>query len=158
LKYHLRRSDREVKDWAAIEEVLRKGKYATLALCRTNEPYAVTLSYGYDASGRTLYFHCAQEGLKSEFVAANPAVCATIIEDRGYLQQECAHAYRSVVVRGKIEVLPDPDKPRAIDVLLDHLEETPEIMRAKLQARREPLADVQLWRLVIEEVTGKQGQ
>ena len=47
-------------------------------------PYVVTMNYGYDRGGRALYFHCAKEGLKTDFVRENPNVCATVIEDLGY--------------------------------------------------------------------------
>ena len=56
MSYHMRREDREIADWSVMEEVLRQGKYATLALCRDHEPYVFTLNYGYDAVERALYF------------------------------------------------------------------------------------------------------
>ena len=158
MKYHMRRSERQFKEWTVIEEILRKGKYATLALCRNNEPYIVTLNYGYDPANRSLYFHCAKEGLKTDFVTVNPNVCAMVIQDNGYIQNECEHAYRSVVIRGRVDILTEEDERRqAIDVLLNHLEERPEIMRAKLRDRTEKLRIVQIWRLVIEDVCGKEG-
>jgi nitroimidazol reductase NimA-like FMN-containing flavoprotein (pyridoxamine 5'-phosphate oxidase superfamily) len=159
MKYHMRRAERQLNDWPAIEEVLRKGRYAILALCRDNEPYAVTMSYGYDSATRAIYFHCAKDGLKAEFVTASPQVCATIIQDNGYIQGECAHAYRSVVIRGKIEVLSsDADKMKAVDVMLDHLEEKPQIMRAKLPGKTASFNEMRAWRLVIEEITAKEGR
>jgi nitroimidazol reductase NimA-like FMN-containing flavoprotein (pyridoxamine 5'-phosphate oxidase superfamily) len=159
MKYHMRRIERQLKDWPAIEEVLRKGRYAILALCRDNEPYVVTLSYGYESATRSLYFHCAKDGLKTQFITANPSVCATIIQDNGYIQNECGHAYRSVVVRGKIEVLSsEADKKKAVDVMLDHLEEKPEIMRAKLPGKTASFNAMRAWRLVIEEITAKEGR
>jgi uncharacterized protein len=159
MKYHMRRSERQITDQAIIEEILQKGKYATLALCRDNEPYIVTLSYGYESGSKSLYFHCAKNGLKTEFVQENPSVCATIIQDNGYIQGECAHAYRSVVIRGKIEILSDEsEKEKAVDVLIDHLEEQPEIMRAKLQNKSAQYKEMRTWRLIIEEISGKQGK
>jgi uncharacterized protein len=157
MKYHMRRSERQITDQAIIEDILQKGEYATLALCRNNEPYIVTLSYGYDSDSKTLFFHCAKNGLKTEFVQHNPIVCATIVQDNGYIQGECAHAYRTVVIRGKIEILSDEsDKAKAVSVLIDHLEERPEIMRAKLQNKSEQYKEMRIWRLIIEEISGKE--
>jgi nitroimidazol reductase NimA-like FMN-containing flavoprotein (pyridoxamine 5'-phosphate oxidase superfamily) len=159
MKYHMRRSEREITERTVHEEILRKGKFATLALCRNDEPYVVTLSYGYENASQSLYFHCAMDGLKTEFVMENPNVCATIIQDHGYIQNECRHAYRSVVIRGKVEILKkEDDKRKAIDVMLNHLEETPEIMRSKLLDKGEQFKEVQIWRLVIEDISGKQGR
>jgi nitroimidazol reductase NimA-like FMN-containing flavoprotein (pyridoxamine 5'-phosphate oxidase superfamily) len=158
MKYHMRRSERQITDRSVIEEILQNGKYATLALCRNNEPYIVTLSYGYDRDSNSLYFHCAKNGLKTEFVKDNPGVCATIIQDSGYIQGECAHAYRAVIIRGKIEILSENDKEKAVGALLDHLEDEPENMRAKLQNKTEQYREMQTWRLIIEEISGKQGK
>jgi uncharacterized protein len=155
----MQRSERQITGSAAIEEILRKGKYATIALCRNNEPYIVTLSYGYDSNSNSLYFHCAKNGLKMDFVHDNPNVCATIVEDNGYIQDECAHKYRSLVIRGKIGILTDEsDKEKAVNVLLDHLEKQPEIMRAKLQNKTEQYKNMQTWRLAIEEISAKEGK
>ncbi len=158
MKYHMRRAERRIEDWEAMEEVLRGGRFATLAFCRDNEPYIATLSYGYESSTRSLYFHCAKDGLKTEFVTANPRVCATIVRDGGYRQGECAHAYRSLVIRGSVEVLEDDgDKRRALDVMIEHLEERPEAMRAKMPDRKAQFDVVAIWKLAIEEISGKEG-
>jgi uncharacterized protein len=155
----MRRSERQIKDQAVIEDTILKGKYATLALCRDNEPYIVTLSYGYESDSKSLYFHCAKNGLKTEFVQDNPCVCATIVQDCGYIQGECAHAYQAVVLRGKIEILTEEsDKEKAMAVLIDHLEARPEIMRTKLQTKTEQYREMRTWRLAIEEITGKAGR
>jgi uncharacterized protein len=155
----MRRSERQITDQAVIEEILQKGKFTTLALCRNNEPYIVTLSYGYESDSKSLYFHCAKNGLKTDFVQDNPSVCATIIQDNGYIQGECAHAYRTLVIRGNLEVLTDEsDKAKAVNVLIDHLEERPEIMRAKLQNKSEQYKEMRTWRLIIEEISGKEGK
>lgn len=71
-------------------------------MCRKNEPYIVTLSYGFDKTKNAFYLHSALKGLKYEFLRENSSVCATIIDDKGYMINECAHAYRSLVVWGKM--------------------------------------------------------
>jgi hypothetical protein len=154
----MRRREREITAPSEIEEILRGGKYAVLALCRNNEPYIVTLSYGYERATRSLYFHCAENGLKTDFVRENPCVCATVIQDQGYKQNECKQAYRSVVLRGRIVlVTKESEKRKAVNVLLDHLEENPEAMRAKVQRLPGKFTAMQIWRLRIEEITGKHG-
>jgi uncharacterized protein len=90
-KYHMRRNDRQITDETELSEVLTQGKYAMIAMCRENEPYIVTLSYGYDKSKDTLYLHTGLKGLKIDFITYNPNVCATIIDDGGYIMGECSH-------------------------------------------------------------------
>jgi nitroimidazol reductase NimA-like FMN-containing flavoprotein (pyridoxamine 5'-phosphate oxidase superfamily) len=87
----------------------------------------VTLSYGFDAERGALYFHAAHKGLKLEFIAANPRACASIVEDLGYRNGECAHDYRSAVLFGRMSVVESPDERRhGLHVLIDHWRKDPE--------------------------------
>jgi hypothetical protein len=122
----MRRTDRQITDEATIDHILRTGRYATIALARGDEPYVVTLSYGYDAPGQTLYFHVANEGLKLDFIGMNPNACATVILDGGYVNGECEHPFQSVVMRGTMRIIRDAEeKARAIHTLVEHLEDDP---------------------------------
>jgi uncharacterized protein len=124
--YHLRRKDKEITDQGEIARLLKQGKYAIIALAKDNVPYIVTLSYGYDAEDGSLYFHCALQGRKLDWLSANARVCATVIEDLGYLENECEHAYRSLVIEGNLTKVDDlAGKKKALTVLLDHLESDP---------------------------------
>ena len=48
VKYHMNKAEREITDKARCGKFCTSGKYAIIAMCRDNEPYVVTLSYGYD--------------------------------------------------------------------------------------------------------------
>lgn len=99
-------------------------------MCSGNKPYIVTLSYGYDSKTNSLYFHCSPQGLKLDFIKANSLVCATVIEDGGYVVDECGHNYRIVVFWGKMKIVPDNDeKKHGMKVLLNHLENKPVCMK-----------------------------
>jgi nitroimidazol reductase NimA-like FMN-containing flavoprotein (pyridoxamine 5'-phosphate oxidase superfamily) len=157
MTYHLRRSDRKIQDPLQLEAVIKNGKYAAVALCRNNEPYIVTLSYGYDEADRALYFHGAKDGLKIDFLKANPAVCLTIINDQGYIPDICSHAYKTIVIRGKMELLEDEaERMKGIEILIHHLEENPEKMLAKVKQPSGSWDKTQVFRLKIEEITGKE--
>lgn len=153
----MRRNDREIKDPAEIRQVLKQGTFATIALCRENEPYLVTLSYGFDPGRNALYFHCAPKGLKLDFLAQNPQACATVIEDHGYVQTECDHHYRSVVLWGVLSPAQDlAEKRHAVEVMQNHLETDPQIVRTKTPVTDASLARVVILRLTIGESSGKQ--
>ena len=93
-EYHLRnRPNREIISDREINDILQKGKFVVISMCRDNETYIVTLSYGFDAKERALYVHCAPNGLKVDFFKTNNRISATIIEDGGYVADECAHNY-----------------------------------------------------------------
>ena len=107
-QYHLlNRPNREITSDEEITGILKKGKYAVISMCRDNEPYIVTLSFGYDAESNALYFHTAKAGLKLDFLNQNSLVCATVIEDGGYVPDVCEHVYKSVVFWGTMEVVQD---------------------------------------------------
>lgn len=55
-RYHLQKKEREIKDTKELQAIIKKGKYTTIALCRNNEPYIVTLSYGYDELKNDKYY------------------------------------------------------------------------------------------------------
>jgi nitroimidazol reductase NimA-like FMN-containing flavoprotein (pyridoxamine 5'-phosphate oxidase superfamily) len=157
--YHMQKSEREITEKTVLEEILKHGRFAVIALCRENDPYLVTLSYGYDPMKRSLYFHTARKGLKLEYLKANPSVCATIIEDRGYIMGECAHAYRSVVVRGKMAVVEILDeKKHGMEVMLGHLEIDPDVVRKRSLPDDKAYARAAILKLDILEMTGKAGR
>jgi len=157
-RYHLRRKEREIADPAVLRDLVSTGRYAAVALCRADEPYVVTMNYGFDAGRGALYFHCALEGLKLEFIRANPRACATIVHDLGYRHSECDHGYRSVVLRGPIAVVEDDaERVHGLGVLIDHQETEPGPVRERTIPGGRIARPVGLLRLDIEEMTGKEG-
>jgi len=159
VRYHMHKKEREITDPAVRDEILQNGKYAVISLCRDNEPYIVTLSYGFDARKKALYFHTAQRGQKLDFIRANPKACAAVIEDRGYIMGECAHGYRSVVIYGKMSLVAGlEEKKHGMEVMLRHLEENPDIVKKRSLQDDEAYGRAAILRLDIESMTGKAGR
>lgn len=157
--YHMTKKEREIKDPQIMKDILKNGKYTVIALCRNNEPYVVTLSYGHDEFSNTLYFHAGNKGLKLDFIRQNPAACGTIIEDLGYKKDECSHAYRSLVYWGKITVVEDlQEKKQGMEVLFHHLEEQPDSIRERTLNNNAAYNAVTIFKMEIDYMTGKQGQ
>jgi len=155
-RYHMHKKEREIKDNEELLEILKQGKYAVISICRNNEPYVVTLSYGYDKDNNSLYFHTAAKGLKIDFIKQNPNVCATVIDDKGYVMNECNHMFRSVVFWGEMSVVHDiEEKKHGLEILLNHLEENPKELEEKFLKSDETLKKTTLLRLDIKELTGK---
>lgn len=158
--HHLHnRPDREITDKSAVDAILNNGKYTVIALCRGNEPYVVTLSYGYDREKNALYFHCSPLGLKLDFIRANPLVCATVIEDGGYAYGECAHNYRTAVFWGSMKIVDDlNEKKHGMKVLVEHLEKEPEVIKEKLLKSDAFYSKMAILRLDISQIHGKAGR
>ncbi len=159
-KYHLHnRPNREIKEESDIIAILKNGKFAVISMCRNNEPYIVTLSYGYDFEKKSLYFHCAPKGLKMDFLSCNKKVCATVIEDGGYLMGECGHEYKSVVFWGDMQIVDNLDeKKHGMSILLHHLEKKDSVIREKIIKSEDFYSKMELLRLDIDQIHGKAGR
>ncbi len=154
----MRKAEREITDPSEVREILARGKFATIAMCRSREPYLVTLSCGFDEPRRALYFHSALKGLKLDILRDNPLVCATVILDLGYVPGQCSHAYRSVVLRGRMSLVEDLDeKKHGLDVLLRQLEPEAEAVRRRSLPNDAAYRAVGILRLDIEDMQGKAG-
>lgn len=152
----MRRDEKAITDNKIFEDLLKKGRYITISMSKNDVPYIVTLSYGYDNSQNALYFHCANEGQKIDYIKFNPNVCGTIIEDNGY-SEGCTQEFRSLIVRGTIEIVDDiPEKKYAFDILLSHLEKDPDILKEKHFKSDEAYSKTGILRLDITEITGKE--
>ena len=157
--YHLQNlPDREISDPKAVQELLKAGKYVVIALCHNNEPYVVTLSYGYDEQNNTMYFHGSRKGMKLDFIREHPAVCATLIEDHGYVPEQCSHNYKTLIIRGRMELVTElEEKRKGMDVMLGHLEKEPTSIQ-KLKLKSEAMYEhFSILKLSITQITGKAG-
>lgn len=155
-EYHLRKKEKEISDRDEINEILKKGKYATIGFSANDDPYLVTLSYGYDIQNKRIYFHCALKGQKIDYMTKNPKVCATVIEDNGYVKDFCEHKYSSLIVRGLIRVVDELDeKKHGLDILLNHLEENPDPIKARNIKDDKSYNSVCILCLDISDITGK---
>ena len=157
--YHMYKAEAAITDGVAIQDILAAGKYATLAFARHDEPYLVTMNYGYDPEALALYLHSAPRGLKLEFARENPRVCGTVIVDGGYIPNRCSHAYHSVVFWGRVEFLETPeDKAYGLGVLIDCLEPDPAATRERLLSDPDRLQNVAVLKVTIDEVSGRTGK
>ncbi len=157
--YHMNKKECEIKDKDVIYTIIEKGLYAVISMCRNNSPYIVTLNYGYDKEKNALYFHSALEGLKLEYINENPRVSGTVIEDRGYMMGKCDHSYRSAVFYGKMYNIEDlEEKIHGMEIMLHHLEDDPDDVRARILKNKDRYNKVSILRLDIEEISGKEGK
>ncbi len=152
----MQKKDKEITNEELKIEIVKRGKYTTIGMCHEGQPYVVTLSYGFDEQKHALYFHSAKKGLKLDFLKQNTKVCATIIEDKGYVHGQCNHLYSSIVLFGEMRVVNELDeKKHALNVLLNHLEEVTEQMKTRYLSRDDIYEKMVLLRLDIDHITGK---
>lgn len=157
-KYHLRRPEKAIADFDEIGEIIRQQKFMTLALCRQNEPYLVTLNYGYHQEANCFFFHCAKAGKKLDFLRANPRVWGQILEDLGYIQGECSHAYRCVEFEGVVD-FPDSleEKKNALELMIDQIEPQPQPLKERMLTE-DRISGVTIGRIHIEGISAKKNK
>ena len=157
--YHpLRRKEQEIKDSAELKAILAKTHYVTVAMCRDNEPYLVTLSHGYDENQNAIYFHCACEGKKINFLKANNRVWGQAFIDRGYVPGQCDHLFSSVQFSGRVSFVGDPaEKRRALAVMINQLEREPDTVMAA-QVSDATVAKTCIGRIDIDFLSGKRSE
>ena len=152
----MQKKEREILDQKILFEILKNGKFSTISLCRNNEPYIVTLNYGFDEICNCLFFHSAQKGLKLEYLKENQKVCGTILEDLGYVKSSCLHKYRSIVFWGDMTIVENlEEKKHAFDTMLKHLENNPNKLKKKFFKSEQSYNNTCLLRLDISLITGK---
>jgi uncharacterized protein len=156
MSFHVRRKDREITDVVALKQILKTTNYITIALCKDNEPYLVSLSHGYDEAKNCLYFHCAPEGRKIEYIKANNRVWGQAMLDYG-VTDDCDYAYTSVQFQGTIQLIDNlTEKTHAMEILVRQLSKDPETKLAKITP--EKLTKTAMGKINITYLSGKTHQ
>ncbi len=158
MTYHLRRKDLEITDERVLKKILKSTKYVTLALSIDNQPYLVSLSHGYDENRNCIYFHCATEGKKLDYLKTNNVVWGQALLDYGYSEGECDHRYASVHFSGKVTFIDKLDEKRlAMKCMIRHLDRNPEALILRLLDSEE-LKSTIVGRVDIEYMSGKKSE
>lgn len=89
--------------------LLRAAEVGRLALSLNDEPYVVPVTFVY--FNEKIFFHCAREGKKIDYVSANAKVCFEVDEflDVKADDNPCNYTltYRSVIAYGTAEFVED---------------------------------------------------
>ena len=94
-----------------------------------------------------------------DFLSFNKKVCATVIEDGGYIMGECGHEYKSVVFWGNMQIVNDlNEKKHGISILLHHLESDDFVIKEKILKSEDYFSKMEILRLEIEQIHGKAGR
>jgi nitroimidazol reductase NimA-like FMN-containing flavoprotein (pyridoxamine 5'-phosphate oxidase superfamily) len=149
----MRRKDKLVTDVKWMEDVLREGQVACVALSTLDGmPYALPIGYGYQDGA--IYLHGAPSGLKNDMIAENPRASFNVTVGmelvRGESGADFTNKYRSVTGFGDIEEITEPEeKNRALAILMRQYNGPHEDMT------EERAKHVWVAKLVIREMTGK---
>jgi nitroimidazol reductase NimA-like FMN-containing flavoprotein (pyridoxamine 5'-phosphate oxidase superfamily) len=139
----------KVEDMAPAEmhALLQRESFGHLGCARDGRPYVLPMDYAYD--GKELYFFTT-EGMKTQFIEANPQVCLQVEEIT-----DSTH-WRSVMVIGKAEQLTNAEEmQRAMKLITERNPSlTPAISATELDALGRAV-DIALYRITPELIDGR---
>lgn len=154
----IRRKEKAITEINEMKEILLKAQYITIAMCKDNQPYLVTLSHGYDPEEDVIFFHCAREGKKIDYLSLNNIVWGQALIDKGYAQGACDYLYATTQFMGKVTFLQDPEKKKkALTNMIHKLDDNPQAIIEK-QLTKKSVARVTIGRIDIEYMSGKKQQ
>lgn len=148
----MRRKDRQMSE-AFAWEVVDKCEYAFLAMsAEDGAPYGLPVTIV--RSGNAVYFHSAMEGRKIDCLRREPRVCLTCVGDTQIQQNRFTTLFESAVAFGTAsEVTDDAEKIEALRILCQR--HTPDHMAGFDAAIRASLKRTAVWKITVEEITGK---
>ena len=147
----IRRQDRKISLEESID-LLQKGEYGVLSMCSLeNEGYGLPLSYVYD-DGK-IYFHCATEGTKLEYIKNNNKVSFCVVGHTQVLPEKFSTIYHSAIAFGTIAEAKGEEKQKALELLLKKY--SPDFMEAGISYIDKLFDKTNVLRLSVEEISGK---
>lgn len=131
---------------AETDALLARHETGVLSLAQGDEPYAIPISYGYDAEAQTFYLRLVStpESEKRQFLSSSPAV-------RLVVSEETEPEYRSVVAKGTLkEVSTD-------EMTVERIEQFGDAKRPLFEIWGESKTDlrIQLYELDADDVSGR---
>lgn len=150
----MRRNDKKIESKEQIDAVIRASEVCRIAYANNNIPYITPVSFGYD--GETLFVHTAEEGRKIDFLKKNNYVCfefetdvSTVTDDK--VACKWTAAFKSVIGYGRMKGLNNyEEKEYAINEIMKHYS------GKSWEFNEKALRNVALWKIEIEELSGKQ--
>jgi nitroimidazol reductase NimA-like FMN-containing flavoprotein (pyridoxamine 5'-phosphate oxidase superfamily) len=149
----VRRTDREIKDAAAIRAIMEEALVCRIGLSDGGMPYVVPMNYGLGES--CLYLHCAAEGRKLDILRKNDRVCfeMDLMREIKPGKEPCGWGalYESVIGFGRAVIVEVPaEKRAALDRIMEHCG-----AKGPFSYPDETLARTAVIRIDIESITGK---
>lgn len=129
-----------------LDEFLGAHETGVLSLARGDDPYAIPISYGYDATERTFYLRLVStpESEKRQFLSSSPRARLVVYDERD-------GTYRSVVAAGELEPVPRDS------LTVERIEQYGDAKRPlfEIWAEGKPDLEVELYELSPADLSGR---
>ena len=155
----MRKADREIKSRDEIIEIIKRCDVCRLVFSNGEQPYIVPLNFGVEVDDKKiiLYFHSALEGTKVDIMKREMKATFEMdtkhelqyYEEKGY----CTMSYESVIGKGKIRILPENEKMKALKTLMAQYHKDKEAYFNPVAIPR-----TLVYSLEVEEITAKRKQ
>jgi nitroimidazol reductase NimA-like FMN-containing flavoprotein (pyridoxamine 5'-phosphate oxidase superfamily) len=146
----MRRKQNQASE-AEAYEFLDRAEWGVLSLAANGLPYGVPMSHAI--SGKTIYFHCALEGQKLDFIRANPVGWYTAVASAQCLRDRGAVRYESVMAYGPLRIVQDEaERLKGFNAINAKFTESEELGRSFIEKWGKDAAVVAL---DIERITAK---
>lgn len=150
-----RLSERASSNTNDLYSILDDNLVAHVALVYENEPLVIPMAYGRQDD--YLYLHGSSGSRLMRALAANSSVCISITELNGLKVARSTFnsgmQYRSVVIFGKAEVVPDEQKDTALNLISDAL--IPNRSKEVRASTKKELAATLIIRVALSETSVK---
>jgi nitroimidazol reductase NimA-like FMN-containing flavoprotein (pyridoxamine 5'-phosphate oxidase superfamily) len=147
----MRRSDRALSKEEATS-VLKEGEYGVLSMTGENGyPHSIPISYAYREGA--LWFHCAKEGAKLDYLKINPKVTFCVVGDTEVLQEKFSTCFYSVVVFGEVIEAKDNVLESALFYLIEKY--SPLFLEEGSQYIQRAKGETAVLKMEISHMTGK---
>ena len=117
----MRRREKEIKEKAVLEEIMRENQVGRLGTAVDGRPYVVPMNYVY--TNDRIILHTHRDGKKVKDIQRNPLVCFEV--DSGDIMEgddpcEYGWNYRSVIANGTATLIEElEEKLKALRLLSD---------------------------------------
>jgi len=128
------------------DALLGRHETGVLSLARDDDPYAIPISYGYNADERTFYLRLVStpDSEKREFLSSNP-------DARLVVYEEAEPTYQSVVATGTLVEIPREE------MTVEHVEQYGDAKRPlfEIWGESKPDLDIKLYELRADTISGR---
>lgn len=151
----MRRKDREIKEICDITEVMGKCDVCRLAFHDGDYPYIIPLNFGMEVKDGqiALYFHGALEGKKYELMKKDNRVAFEMDCSHELVMEDatgnCTMNYESVAGYGRMEMVAESEKYRALCILMEHYHQE------DFPFNQAIMPQTNVFCLKVEQITGK---
>ena len=151
----MRRSDREIKEFDEMIQIIKKCEICRIAMNDGEFPYLIPLNFGLDVQdGQVyLYFHGALEGKKIDILRSNNKVTFEMDCEHNFIfyddRMSCTMGYESIIGHGIMEFLKEDQKFDALKILMRQYHEE------DFKFNTDMMKVTSVFRLKVLDMTGK---